>query len=111
LEVTAVTLSHAVERRRAIGEALAFEPGDVVHALAVVKNPGARAPIEMVWKRDGAVRSRVSLEVGTAKGWRTWSRHTLRKGDIGAWTVEVRAEDGSLLETASFEVTRSIAGL
>ncbi len=109
IEVREVSVAHAVEGRHSVGEAAVFEPGDTVHALAVVKNPGAKAPIEMVWIRDGVVRSRVNLSVGTTKGWRTWSKHTLRGGDVGAWTVEVRAEDGTLLEATHFEVARTLA--
>lgn len=104
-------LAHDVAERRTVGEADVYEPGDTVHALAVVRNPGDRAPIEMIWKRDDVVRSRVKLDVGTSAGWRTWSKHRLGKKDLGAWTVEIRSEDGSLLETLSFEVTRSIAGI
>ncbi len=110
LAVKDARLSHAVEKRQAVGEADVYEPGDTVNALVVMHNEGPEVPVEMVWKRDGAVKSRVRLDVGTGKGWRTWSRHTVGARDVGAWTVEVRAEDGSLLDTLSFEVARSIAG-
>ena len=98
------SLSHAVEKRHAVGEAIAFAPGESVYALAVVENRGPGATVEMFWKRDGVVRSRVQLDVGTAKGWRTWSKHTVGKRDAGAWTVEVRSEGGTLLDTLAFEV-------
>jgi hypothetical protein len=102
--VVTSTLSHAVEGRHPVAEAIAFEPGDTVFALSVVENLGPKGQIEMTWKRDGLVRSRVSLDVGSAKGWRTWSKHTLSKKDAGAWTVEVRSVDGTLLDSLAFEV-------
>lgn len=102
-------LAHVIEGRKAVGEALAFAPGDTVHALAVVENPAAKSAVEMFWKRDGEVRSRVKLDVGRGKGWRTWSRHRIGTRDLGAWTVEIRAEDGTLLEELAFEVVPSAA--
>lgn len=106
--VKEAALAHVVEKRRPVGEALAFAPGDTVHALAVVENPVAPTTVEMFWKRDGELRSRVKLEVGRGKGWRTWSRHRLATTDLGMWTVEIRNEDGTLLEELAFEVLPSL---
>jgi hypothetical protein len=106
--VKETALAHVVEKRRPVGEALAFAPGDTVHALAVLENPVAPTTVEMFWKRDGELRSRVKLDVRRGKGWRTWSRHRLASTDLGMWTVEIRNEDGTLLEELAFEVLPSL---
>lgn len=92
-----------VDKRQPTGVSDTFDKG-YVWAWIKVKNPDTTSHVNMVWKRDGAVRSRVRLDVGTSARWRTWSKVKLQRGDVGSWTVEVRAPDGKLLDTIDFDV-------
>ena len=55
------------------------------------------------WYRDTALRQSVTLSVGASPstGYRTFSRQTLTPG---AWRVELRAADGSVLHAAAFDI-------
>ncbi len=72
-----------------------------------VNNPGPPTHITMEWKRNGAFRSRMKIEVGTSPGWRTWSRQRIRAWDAGQWTVEVFDAQERLLETMTFAVKKA----
>lgn len=81
-----------------------FVGKDTVWAFASIANPGAAETVEMVWKQGEETRWSTSLEAGKSKGWRTWSRRTLRKKDLGAWTVEIVDAAGHVLGSIPFEV-------
>ena len=104
LKVVEATTAHGVARRKPLRPGQAFEVGDVAWAWIAVQNTGDKAPIRMVWRRDGVVRSRMALDVGTSHRWRTWSRKTLRSGDVGTWTVDVLGPEDTTLHTLTFEV-------
>lgn len=55
------------------------------------------------WYRGTALRQNVTLSVGASPsaGYRTFSRQTLTPG---AWRVELRAADGTVLHTAAFDI-------
>ena len=82
---------------------------DRVWVWTSVANPGEPTTVSMVWKKDGQERQRMSLEVGRSPAWRTWGYHTMRRGDVGAWTVEVLDAQGALLGATSFEVEPKVA--
>jgi hypothetical protein len=82
-----------------------FQVGDVAWAWVAVKNSGDSQPATMVWTRDGQIRSRLTLEIGSSPRWRTWSRRTMRASDVGAWRVEVQDGQGQVLHTMRFEVS------
>lgn len=84
---------------------------DRVWVWTSVANQGEPTTVEMVWKKDGQERQRMSLEVGRSPGWRTWGYHTMRRGDVGAWTVEVLDAQGALLGATSFEVEPKVASV
>ncbi|MGM0576167.1 MAG: DUF2914 domain-containing protein [Myxococcota bacterium] len=94
-----------VERREPVGVGTDF--GDDVERLTAwvkVDNPGAPTTVTMIWRHEGEERARLTLDVGTSPGWRTWSRKHVRPGDTGDWAVEVRDEDGRTLRTVAFRV-------
>jgi len=62
--------------------------------------PGER--IRHVWMRDGKVEQSIRLRLG-ASSYRTYSTKTL--GRPGAWAVEARDEQGSVLARANFTCT------
>jgi len=59
--------------------------------------------VEHRWYQDTTLRRSVTLSVGAnaSAGYRTFSRQTLTPG---AWRVELRAADGTLLHEAAFDV-------
>ncbi|MFT5430358.1 MAG: hypothetical protein ACI9OJ_001032 [Myxococcota bacterium] len=82
--------------------------GSSVWAWVKVKNPGAQTHIWMNWRKGDKIYSRVRLRVGKSSGWRTWSRHRMRtEASVGEWVVEVRTDDGELLDTMAFVVASS----
>ena len=74
-------------------------------AWGKVKNEEAPSQVTMVWRHEGKVRSRVTLDVGISSGWRTWSRKTIKAKDAGQWVVDVMAPDGTRLERVKFSVS------
>ena len=104
MSVVEATLAHGVSRRLPIGPAHHFEVGEVAWAWVAVANQGPPASLTMHWFRDDQLRSRLELEIGQSPRWRTWSRRTLRKSDLGSWRVEVRDAEGELFHTMRFEV-------
>jgi hypothetical protein len=94
-----------VEKRTPLGVASEFTTdAEKVWAFIKVKNTNEPTKIRMVWKKDGKARMDVKLRVGKSKGWRTWSYRTIRKRDVGQWTVDVLTLEGDKLHTMKFEV-------
>lgn len=77
------------------------EPGRAVFYTRIA-SPSAMQ-VQHVWYLGPAVRQRVSLAIAAnpGEGYRTFSGHTLTPG---AWRVELRAADGSLLHETSIDV-------
>ena len=105
MSINTAVIALSVEKRVPVDAAERFTVGQKVWAWVSVKNLGEASNLTMLWKHDGKVKSRVTLEVGTSKRWRTWSRRTMRAKDTGAWTVEVLDASGQLIETIPFEMT------
>jgi len=57
--------------------------------------------IRHVWLREAEEMLSVELELG-GPAWRTWSNKTLHPGSEGAWAVEVRGPDGTVLARQEF---------
>jgi hypothetical protein len=104
LAVVQSALAHGVSKRRPVRPATEFAVGDVAWAWVSIKNTGDAQPATMVWSRDGQVRSRLTLDIGTSPRWRTWSRRTMRPSDVGAWHVEVQDGQGQVIHTLRFDV-------
>ena len=104
MRIVEATLARGVSLRRPIGPTHRFNEGEVVWAWAAVSNASHTQPLTMLWYRHDQLRSRLTLDVGESPRWRTWSRRTMRKGDVGVWRVELRSDAGDLLHTMRFEV-------
>ncbi|MCB9730601.1 MAG: DUF2914 domain-containing protein [Deltaproteobacteria bacterium] len=99
-------LTRAVEEREPVGAVAVFGAGgDQVWAWYRLENLGPGTTVEVSWLREGEVRGVATLEVGTGPRWRTWARRRLSAADAGAWTVELRARDGALLDRQRFDVS------
>lgn len=72
-----------------------------LYVWSLVEGAGGTS-IEHVWMHDGDEYP-VSLAIGGSP-WRTWSSKVIPPEWTGEWTVEIRAQDGTVLETLSFTV-------
>lgn len=83
---------------------------DVVAPGALVFYTRVRSPrpttIEHRWYVDGRLDQRVELNVGAnpGAGFRTYSRHIITADRAGAWRVELRGSDGTVLHEQRFTV-------
>ncbi|MCC6624799.1 MAG: DUF2914 domain-containing protein [Deltaproteobacteria bacterium] len=105
VEVVASAIALGVEGRNPVGAGEVFDgPVDGLYAWVKVKNPGEATTITMVWKLEGKKKLAVTLPVGHAWGWKTWSKKGASVKEGGSWTVEVLDADGALLDTLAFRV-------
>ena len=74
--------------------------GQTVFAFTQITGPGG-GYVEHVWTCDGKEVARHYLPLGQSKRWRTWSRHKVAAGE---YHVAIIAQDGALLQEATFAV-------
>ncbi|MBI5469310.1 MAG: DUF2914 domain-containing protein [Deltaproteobacteria bacterium] len=56
-----------------------------------------------IWYKDNEVVSKVRAPLGQGQRWRTYSSKKLN-GQAGEWKVEVRDNDGNVMDTVNFTV-------
>jgi hypothetical protein len=95
-EVKAAT---AVEEREPVDVSDTFEVGSQVFIWSRIDN-AAGTTVRHIWKRNGNQIWERSMEIGSNR-WRTWSRSGVSAGE---YTVEVRAEDDTVLGEVAFNV-------
>jgi len=108
LGVKRSSLALDVADREPVSPSDQFKVGEKVWAWVSLENLADESQVEMIWKKDGKPVFSASLSVGRSREWRTWSRRTMRADDVGAWTVEVVAPDGSVLEQLAFTVAPAV---
>lgn len=92
----------AVVDRMPEGSGMSF-PADVGELFVWSRVTDAEGTsIQHVWMH-GDNEWPVTLAIGGSP-WRTWSSKAIPPEWTGEWTVEIRAEDGTVLETLSFTV-------
>ena len=63
------------------------------------------ATIEHRWYRDGRLEQRVPLRIrANPGGFRTYSQTRINADKTGSWKVELRTDEGQLLEEKAFTV-------
>lgn len=78
-------------------------PGPLVFYTKVAS--GRDATIEHRWYRDGRLHQRVPLRIrANPSGFRTFSRTSVTADRSGSWKVELRTQDGQLLDEKTFVV-------
>jgi hypothetical protein len=66
---------------------------------------GRDTTIEHRWYRDGRLHQTVPLRIrANPSGFRTYSRTGITADRSGSWKVELRAQDGQLLDEKTFVV-------
>ena len=70
-----------------------------------IKSPSATT-IQHRWYQGNHLRQAVDLriEANQSAGYRTFSRYLMQLDSGGNWRVEVRSQDGALLDEERFEV-------
>jgi cytoskeleton protein RodZ len=90
-----------VADRQLVGRGERFPEGAPVWFWTRVLGGRPGDTIRHVWIREGRVQGEIELNVG-GPHWRTQSRWSMRAGSAGAWAVEVRDAEGSLLARDEF---------
>ena len=64
------------------------------------------ANVEHRWYHEGTLRQTIRLRIGASqgRGYRTYSRTTVTAERAGAWSVELRSRDGTILHEERFQV-------
>jgi hypothetical protein len=91
-----------VENRAAVGAAERF-PATVGSLTCVSEVLGGAGKVVHVWIHGDKELASIELAV-KGERWRTWSTKRILPAWTGAWRVEVRAEDGTVLAKAEFTI-------
>ncbi len=102
--VVLLKLGTAIEDRNVL-ETTSFAAGETVFAWTQVQGVADGALIH-VWYRDGVEIARRTLDVKSAKRWRTWSRMRLLPG---VYKIQIETADGIRLGETGFEVPEVLA--
>ena len=103
LSILEAETASEVEDRETVGATDSFSQGDEINAWMKVQNPNGSTTLEIAWKVDGNELHTFDLDVDDSWGWRTWAQMTASQA--GDWEVDIRDDDGDVLETLSFTVS------
>ncbi len=104
MSVEAVVATDVVDREPVGADsAFAADVGRVWCWTRVTGAPEMGTTLHHVWIRDGEELADVELTIG-GSSWRTWSNKAIPPEWAGAWRVEIRDAEGTVLETVSFTV-------
>jgi Protein of unknown function (DUF2914) len=101
--VVLLKLGTAIEDRNVV-ETTSFAAGETAIAWTQVQGI-ADGAIVHVWYRDGVEIARHTLDVKSAKRWRTWSRMRLVQG---VYKIQIETADGTRLGETAFEVPETL---
>lgn len=103
--ITAAAIATGMEQRLPTGINTTFTTDTLkLWAFIKVRNQGEPTTVTMVWNKDGKKVWSYDLRVGKSAGWRTWSRKSVRKRDVGNWSVDILDADGQHLQTLAFKI-------
>lgn len=74
-----------------------------LYAFTHIVGADAGTRVTHKWYYGQQLMAEVQLRIG-GDNWRTWSSKNVMSDWVGEWRVEVIAEDGTMLETITFEV-------
>jgi len=99
------TIALGVEGREPVGmsKRVSVSQGRVYCWMHVINGKGEAIIVRWIGEKGKRIAD-VDLRVGS-NSWRTWSYLSLRPSMIGSAQVEIRDENGEILETLSFEIT------
>jgi hypothetical protein len=91
-----------VENRAPVGASDTFA-ANVGSLTCFSEVHGGGGKIAHVWFHGDKEVAKIELPVKSER-WRTWSQKNIPAAWTGAWRVEVRAEDGTVLAKADFTI-------
>jgi len=101
-----IVIALDVEDRQPVSGGTSF-PEDVGQLTAWTRVTGlANTTIEHVW-RYGEHERVIPVNIGGSP-WRTWTTKNIPAEWDGEWTLEVRTEDGEVVGSTTFTITRSL---
>lgn len=86
-----------VERGQPAGDAAAARASGRISYWFVINNGGPATQVTVVWRINGNVARRQTLDIGHTPRWRTWASH--RAGRTSQVTVEILDAEGHSLHT------------
>lgn len=86
-----------VEAGQPVGDAAAARASGRITYWFILGNSGPATTVTVVWKVNGSVVRRQSLDVGATPRWRTWASH--RVGRSGQLSVELLDAEGRPLHS------------
>lgn len=102
--ITRLVIAGSVEDLEPVGTVNAFSSStEKVYCFLEAKDIIEDTEIVFLWYHEGKNKAVVTLPLRKGSRWRTYSSKKLG-GLTGAWTVELQANDGNVLETVTFTV-------
>ena len=104
--VEKIAIGTAIENKEISGEAAQFD-GSVTRVFCWTKITSDQTPVTVkhVWTADGKKEAEVPLEIKYPAA-RTWSSKTVWPG---SWKVDVTDDQGKVLSSKEFTVTKEVA--
>ncbi len=97
-------IAGSVENLEPVGAVNAFSSStEKVYCFLEAKDIAEDTEIALLWYHEGTNKAVVTLPLRKGSRWRTYSSKKLG-GLTGAWTVELQANDGNILESITFTV-------
>jgi hypothetical protein len=98
LQIAALTMATGVEDREPVNVQAHYpQAPDTLYCHGVYGNLLSNATVRHEWRHNGRTVSRMDVEVGVSRSWRTWSKHRLPSDSRGEWVCEVLTPDGTRL--------------
>ncbi|APR84112.1 Hypothetical protein A7982_09461 [Minicystis rosea] len=98
-KVLKMVLTSEVKKKEPADKLESAAPGQRVWAHVTLRNrTDATKPIALVFLVGGTERAKIDLKADPSWSYRTWGYVTLRSGDSGELTAEVRDESGTVME-------------
>ena len=102
--IARLVIAGSVEDLEPVGAVNAFSSStEKVYCFLEAKDIVEDTEIALLWYHEGTNKAVVKLTLRKGSRWRTYSSKKLG-GLTGAWTVELQANDGNVLETVAFTV-------
>lgn len=86
-----------VDRGQPVGDAAAARSSGRITYWFVIGNSGPATNVTVVWRINGNVARRQSLDIGSTPRWRTWASH--RAGRSAQVVVEILDAEGHQVHT------------
>ena len=110
LNLEALVITSGIQDRMPV-DTLSEVSGEqrTVYCWTHITGAETETTIQHVWYRADEEMARIELRVASPD-WRTWSSKSIQPVYAGEWRVEVLDPNGTLLDSATFQVTEAEPG-